>query len=143
MVGHLQVFALSDCLSLTLPVEYSATTKGLMWLIPRDKLPWTKDNSQNGYNRSYQALARHTRKFSDSTLEFHAGKGMEHSIDMNSTNFSNPLNEGLPLPVNFYPKSNWPVTQKNVTIKNTPYGLPLSSDEYYTYFLVSTIYICQ
>ncbi|XP_074334059.1 uncharacterized protein LOC141671666 isoform X2 [Apium graveolens] len=46
MVGHLQVFALSDSLSLTLPVEYSTTTKGLLWLIPRNKLPWTKENSQ-------------------------------------------------------------------------------------------------
>lgn len=142
MVGHLQVFALSDCLALTWPVEYSATTKGLRWLIPRNNLPWTKENSQNEYNHSYQAVARHTRKFSDSSIEIHAGEEMDHSIDLYATKFSNPLHQQLPLPLNIYPKSNRPVTQQNVTMKNTPYGPTLSSDEYYTYFLVSTNYIC-
>ncbi|XP_017230653.1 uncharacterized protein LOC108205273 isoform X1 [Daucus carota subsp. sativus] len=135
IVGHLQVFALSDCLSLTLPVEYSATTKGLRWLIPRQKLPWTKDHSEHGYSHSYQAVARHTRKSGDSTIKLHAGEEMEHSLDLHPTNFSKSLHQGLPLPVNIYPKSNRPVTHQNVTIKNTPYGLTLSSDEYYTYFL--------
>lgn len=141
MVGHLQVFALSDSLSLTLPVEYSATTKGLLWLIPRNKLPWTKENLQIRYNHSNQAVATHTRKFNDSTIKFHAGEAMDHSIELKITNFSNSLHKGLPLPVNIYPRSSWPVAQQNVTIKNTPYGLPLSSDEYYTYFLVSAIYL--
>lgn len=136
------MFALSDCLSLTLPVEYSATTKGLRWLIPRQKLPWTKDHSEHGYSHSYQAVARHTRKSGDSTIKLHAGEEMEHSLDLHPTNFSKSLHQGLPLPVNIYPKSNRPVTHQNVTIKNTPYGLTLSSDEYYTYFLVSVAYIC-
>lgn len=40
MAGHLQVFAFSDWLSASLPIEYSETTRGLRWLIPHAKLPW-------------------------------------------------------------------------------------------------------
>lgn len=40
MAGHLQVFAFSDWLSVSLPIEYRETTKGLRWLIPHAKLPW-------------------------------------------------------------------------------------------------------
>lgn len=40
MAGHLQVFAFSDWLSVSLPIEYRETTRGLRWLIPHAKLPW-------------------------------------------------------------------------------------------------------
>ncbi|PIA61485.1 hypothetical protein AQUCO_00300766v1 [Aquilegia coerulea] len=36
MVGHLQVFVFTDW---SQPIEYSETTNGLRWLIPRQKLP--------------------------------------------------------------------------------------------------------
>lgn len=45
MLGHLQVFVLSDWLSDRLPVEFSETTRGLRWLIPREKLPWKRKSS--------------------------------------------------------------------------------------------------
>ncbi|KAI5061541.1 hypothetical protein GOP47_0024046 [Adiantum capillus-veneris] len=40
MAGHLQVFALSSRMAVSLPLEYSETTRGLQWLIPHVKLPW-------------------------------------------------------------------------------------------------------
>eukprot|EP01018_Ginkgo_biloba_P013824 Gb_22704 [translate_table: standard] len=45
MAGHLQVFAFSDWLSVSLPVEYHETTRGLRWLIPHAKLPWENDET--------------------------------------------------------------------------------------------------
>ncbi|KAJ0988854.1 hypothetical protein J5N97_007210 [Dioscorea zingiberensis] len=45
MAGHLQVFALSDWYSTNLPAEYSEVMKSLRWLIPREKLPWNKETS--------------------------------------------------------------------------------------------------
>ncbi|XP_057861684.1 uncharacterized protein LOC131069102 isoform X2 [Cryptomeria japonica] len=42
MAGHLQVFAFSSWLSVSLPIEYHETTMGLRWLIPHAKLPWKR-----------------------------------------------------------------------------------------------------
>lgn len=42
MAGHLQVFAFSSWLSVSLPIEYHETTIGLRWLIPHAKLPWKR-----------------------------------------------------------------------------------------------------
>lgn len=38
--SHLQVFALSKWLAVTLPVEYYELARGLQWSIPYFKLPW-------------------------------------------------------------------------------------------------------
>lgn len=46
MATHLQVFALSDWLAVSLPVEYRETTRGLRWLIPHVNPPW---QSQHNY----------------------------------------------------------------------------------------------
>ncbi|XP_002966003.2 uncharacterized protein LOC9652023 isoform X1 [Selaginella moellendorffii] len=44
MVGHLQVFALSERLTVrSVPLEYSESVRGLRWLIPHVKVPWEKD----------------------------------------------------------------------------------------------------
>ncbi|KAH8966354.1 hypothetical protein BDL97_03G020900 [Sphagnum fallax] len=40
MASHLQVFALSDWLDASLPIEYSETVEGLQWLIPNVRTPW-------------------------------------------------------------------------------------------------------
>jgi hypothetical protein len=40
MASHLQVFALSDWLDVSLPIEYSETVEGLQWLIPNVRTPW-------------------------------------------------------------------------------------------------------
>lgn len=40
VASHLQVFALSKWLAVTLPVEYYELARGLQWSIPYFKLPW-------------------------------------------------------------------------------------------------------
>ncbi|XP_050258027.1 uncharacterized protein LOC126703145 isoform X7 [Quercus robur] len=40
MAGHIQVFALSTWLGVTLPVEYYELARGLQWSIPYFNLPW-------------------------------------------------------------------------------------------------------
>ncbi|CAM6127196.1 unnamed protein product [Calypogeia fissa] len=45
MATHLQVFALSDWLCTSLPVEYRETTRGLRWMIPHVNPPWQKQNN--------------------------------------------------------------------------------------------------
>ncbi|GER38508.1 flagellar L-ring protein [Striga asiatica] len=42
IASHLQVFAFSRWLAVTLPVEYYELTKGLQWSIPYFNLPWEK-----------------------------------------------------------------------------------------------------
>lgn len=37
---HIQIFALSRWLAVTLPVEYLELTRGLQWSIPYSSLPW-------------------------------------------------------------------------------------------------------
>lgn len=43
---HIQVFALSRWLAVTLPVEYDEFTRGLQWSIPYLSLPWETGHSQ-------------------------------------------------------------------------------------------------
>ncbi|KAL2642981.1 hypothetical protein R1flu_010568 [Riccia fluitans] len=51
MATHLQVFALSDWLAVSLPVEYRETTRGLRWLIPHVNPPW-QDQHNNTFLRN-------------------------------------------------------------------------------------------
>ena len=60
-----------------------------------------------------------------------------HAYELNSTNFSSYSQEGHHFPTEIDPKSGWLQGKQNITVKNIPYGLPLGSNEYFTYFLVS------
>ncbi|KAL0318488.1 UNVERIFIED_CONTAM: hypothetical protein Sangu_2005000 [Sesamum angustifolium] len=44
IASHIQIFALSRWLAVTLPVEYYELARGLQWSIPYFKLPWEKGN---------------------------------------------------------------------------------------------------
>ncbi|KAL3642338.1 hypothetical protein CASFOL_013153 [Castilleja foliolosa] len=44
IASHIQVFAFSRWLAVTLPVEYYELAKGLQWSIPYFNLPWEKEN---------------------------------------------------------------------------------------------------
>ncbi|PSR95878.1 Pre-neck appendage protein [Actinidia chinensis var. chinensis] len=44
---HIQVFALSRWLAVTLPVEYDEFARGLQWSIPYFSLPWEKEHVQS------------------------------------------------------------------------------------------------
>ncbi|KAM1769804.1 hypothetical protein ACFX11_044822 [Malus domestica] len=114
MVGHLQVFVLSDWLPVNQPIEYLETTKGLRWLIPRQKLPWKKDNSSDW---------PHQEKLETTTST---------EIDICFTN-SSYMWYDIPVPIEVYPKSGWLHGQHSMRMP--PYGQPLNSNEYFTYFL--------
>lgn len=43
---HIQVFALSRWLAVTLPVEYDELARGLQWSIPYLSLPWETGHTQ-------------------------------------------------------------------------------------------------
>ncbi|CAK9143303.1 unnamed protein product [Ilex paraguariensis] len=134
MVGHLQVFVLCDWLSFNLPAEYSETVKGLRWLIPHEKLPWKSESSLTWPNHLHLAGARSGMKVSGSSNWFSSSKEFQHPTALNLTNFSNHLNHWLPFLTN-YSNDNRLHPQQNMIMKNSAYGLPLDSNEYFTYFL--------
>lgn len=47
VASHLQVFALSKWLAVTLPVEYYELARGLQWSIPYFNLPWETGDSHS------------------------------------------------------------------------------------------------
>ena len=48
MAGHIQVFALSRWLAVTLPVEYYEFARALRWSIPYFSLPWKTGHTHSG-----------------------------------------------------------------------------------------------
>ncbi|EHA8590577.1 hypothetical protein COCNU_scaffold020585G000050 [Cocos nucifera] len=133
MAGHLQVFVLSDWYSAGLPAEYSETTRGLRWLLPRAKLPWKKEDMPTWlkYPSSYIAFKANCAcaPSRQSMISPDAGmtskKSMEHKrpCEVNSS----PTDTGSEFGI-FQQK-------RNVTMAEIPYGKPLSSEEYFIHFL--------
>lgn len=137
MVGHLQVFVLADWISVSLPVEYSETTKGLRWLLPREKLPWKKKSSSMWPSKLYTSETKLEMEESHSSIGIPYNTRAYHAYQPNLTTFSSNLQQGPPIPTVIYPKSGSLPGQQNITMNNILYGLPLRSNEYFTYFLVS------
>ncbi|RZC60074.1 hypothetical protein C5167_021840 [Papaver somniferum] len=108
MVGHLQLFAFSDRMSRSLPLEYTETTRGLRWLIPCEDLPWKKEKSSIW---NYYSLSNNENELLLSQQDELA------LAVMNGSEISG-LQE-LP----------------NVSIRNTSYGQPLDADEYFIHFM--------
>ncbi|KAK1319183.1 hypothetical protein QJS10_CPB04g00253 [Acorus calamus] len=111
MTGHLQVFVMSDWISVNLPKEYSETMKGLRWLIPRGKLPWkAKGTSNSAQNPSTNhPIVKYGNSKQGPGLN---GNG-EHSINIYNSSLSELI----------------------IGVKDTSLGPPLISEEYFTYFL--------
>ncbi|MCL7029322.1 hypothetical protein MKW94_017286 [Papaver nudicaule] len=107
MVGHLQVFVFSDRMSRSLPLEYTETTTGLRWLIPRENLPWKKENSSIW---NYYSLSENENELSVSQQDY----------ELAVTNGSE-ISGLQEIP--------------NAGIRNTSYGQPLESDEYFIHFM--------
>ncbi|KAI5604519.1 hypothetical protein BDE02_01G293500 [Populus trichocarpa] len=121
--GHLQVFVLSDWLSASHPIEYSETTKGLRWLIPRQKLPWKDGGTSIWPNHVY--LAKENLRIL--SLEYHNW----FNTNLNS---SSNMEDQLPFQTEINLNFGWRHGY-STSMKSTPYGLPLNSREYFTYFL--------
>ncbi|KAJ0113031.1 hypothetical protein Patl1_03033 [Pistacia atlantica] len=133
MVGHLQVFVLSDWLLTNQPIEYSETTKGLRWLIPRQKLPWRKNNDSVWPNHVYLAEEQASKQFRYQPIECSHERSYHHLTGLSLTK-SYPQHELL-FPPEIDPKFGGLFGRHNISMKNTPYGLLLNSSEYFTYFL--------
>ncbi|XP_050380058.1 uncharacterized protein LOC126797478 [Argentina anserina] len=127
LVGHLQVFVLSDRLSVNQPIEYFETTKGLWWLIPRHKLPWKKDSGSDLYHHVYLAVEN-----IGSSARGSSHKGASVQFDSYLANASYMLSK-VPVPIEIGPQSGWLLGQHYMHM--TPYGLPLHSNEYFMDFL--------
>ncbi|XP_040968481.1 uncharacterized protein [Gossypium hirsutum] len=119
MIGHLQVFVLSDWLLADQTIEYSETTKGLRWLIPRQKLPWKKNGSSLWPNNVYLDLGRFLKR----------RRRAYHAIGLINWSY---MPQKLLFPTEIDPKFHG---RHNISKENTPFGLPLSSNEYFTFFL--------
>lgn len=120
MIGHLQVFVLSDWLLADQPIEYSETTKGLRWLIPRQKVPWKKNGRLLWPNNVYLDLGRFLKR----------PRRAYHEIGLINWSY---MPQKLLFPTEIDPKFQG---RHNISKENTPFGLPLSSNEYFTFFLV-------
>lgn len=153
------MFVFSDWLSVSLPIEYSETTKGLRWLIPREKLPWNKEDMSVWPNNP--SAHEVPRKISMDS----GGMSGEYLVGSNLSCIASLLQKRMPPPTHAAPSPSfpkrygsqgWPTkvltssfqgpckyddgepkSQQNVSMKSTPYGLPLDSSEYFIYFLVS------
>ncbi|KAL4378803.1 hypothetical protein GQ457_02G021090 [Hibiscus cannabinus] len=119
MIGHLQVFVLSDWLLADQPIEYSETTKGLRWLIPRQKLPWKKNGCSTWPNNVYLDQGRFLKR---------SGRAY-HDIEFINSSY---MPQKLQFPTKIDPKFHG---RHNISKENTPFGLPLNSNEYFTFFL--------
>ena len=49
MAGHMQIFALSEFLAVSLPIEYIETARGLRWLVPHVTTPWQSNADANNF----------------------------------------------------------------------------------------------
>ena len=128
MVGHLQVFVLSDWLSVNQPVEFSETAKGLRWLIPHQKLPWKNDSTSVWPNHIYLMEEKLSGKFRWSSIRI-----ANNQTGACLTNISCIRSEDV------VHKPSWFHGPHNMSIsmKKAPFGLALDTKEYFVYFLVS------
>ncbi|XP_038989295.1 uncharacterized protein LOC103718327 isoform X2 [Phoenix dactylifera] len=156
MAGHLQVFVLSDWYSVGLPAEYSETTRGLRWLLPRAKLPWKKEDTPTwpNYPSSYIVFSNISKKYDKGSLL--GIKRGQHSLAPRSNCASTPSRQPMISPdseifkkimerkrsceVNSAPTyrgSEFGMfkQKQNVTMADIPYGQLLNSEEYFIHFL--------
>ncbi|XVF57778.1 hypothetical protein PTKIN_Ptkin07bG0009500 [Pterospermum kingtungense] len=132
MIGHLQVFVLSDWLLADQSIEYSETTKGLRWLIPRQKLPWKKNSHSIWPNNVYLDQGRFVKTSSSWTTGYITHERAYFDIDLYNSSY---LQEKLLFPTEIGPNFSRLHGRHNISKENTPFGLPLTSNEYFTFFL--------
>ncbi|XP_028772478.1 uncharacterized protein LOC114729614 [Neltuma alba] len=132
LIGHLQIFALSGWFSVNQPVEYYETTRGLRWLIPHHKLPWKDVGSSTSDNKGFPE----EEKFVSITDDWFVGAKSHnrdgHQDDLNTSSYAEHV---AALSSENNSKLGWLPRQYNLSIKSTSFGQPLSSAEYFSYFL--------
>ncbi|KAI9084061.1 hypothetical protein K1719_034057 [Acacia pycnantha] len=132
MIGHLQVFALSGWFSVNQPIEYSEATRGLQWLIPHHKLPWkdvgTSISDNEGFPEKEKFLTINDGLF----VRAKSHNRDRHQNDSTNSSYAEQV---AALPRENNSKPGWLPHQHNFSIKITSFGQPLSSSEYFSYFL--------
>lgn len=133
MVGHLQVFVLSNWILANQSIEYSETARGLRWLIPHQRLPWKRNSTSNWPNHFYDVTDEIT-KLSNFSLNFPSKERYHHRTDLNFSKYSSYRVDEPHTPIKTHPKPGWLHELQNKSMEST-YGLPLNLNEYLTYFL--------
>lgn len=92
MVSHIQVFALSRWLAVTLPVEYYEFARSLQWSIPYFNLPWEKPQAQSYFEGSNLPANPHpfASKIYDSGIPEHVVRGEQTFVEA-ATAYGLPL----------------------------------------------------
>jgi hypothetical protein len=123
MASHLQVFALSDWLDVSLPIEYSETVEGLQWLIPNVRTPW--QHSQT--SRSSSIYGTHVVSNLPIVVQLldHGGR----QLLMMGDTFCSPLEEEL---------GNYVHRGRLLGSNTSLFGPALIAGEYKLYFLVDS-----
>ncbi|KAF3436998.1 hypothetical protein FNV43_RR19751 [Rhamnella rubrinervis] len=100
LAGHIQVFALSRWLSVTLPVEYYEFARSLRWSIPNFGLPWETGNSQPVMVGStpFTSSKSYISKIYNSEY-FHSTQELEENSNMTNSVYGLPL---LPMEYRLY-----------------------------------------
>ncbi|XP_017975918.1 PREDICTED: uncharacterized protein LOC18601011 isoform X1 [Theobroma cacao] len=132
MIGHLQVFVLSDWLLSDQPIEYSETTKGLRWLIPRQKLPWKRNGYSIWPNNVYLDQGRFVKRPSSWFSGYLSDERAYHDIGLDNSSY---VQRKLLFPAEIDSKFSWLHGRQNISKEDSPFGLPLNSNEYFTFFL--------
>lgn len=136
MIGHLQVFVLSDWFSENLPVEFSETAKGLRWLLPHNNLPWSNGKTSTWPHHHHNSEQHRNNSFAGLLLGYPSLYPPHQHL--NSINSSRPQHSReIPVPTDQGAEIVWLNDNSSVNIRSTPFGQPLDSSEYFMYFLVS------
>lgn len=92
MASHIQVFALSRWLAVTLPVEYYEFARGLQWSIPYFNLPWEESQAQSYFEGSNLPANPHpfATKIYDSGILKRVGHGKQTFVEA-ATAYGLPL----------------------------------------------------
>ncbi|KAH9534978.1 hypothetical protein CY35_17G030300 [Sphagnum magellanicum] len=147
MAGHLQIFAFSHFLAVSLPVEYYETTGGLLWLIPHVNTPWQKDKDSNvtnfgnnlhTNNQVFLQKQKEKRGTSPNSYDFHkllnrsSGAYFPRIMTVPWRSFSAS---------HFREHYNRSRKTRRLGVNATQFGPALTSSEYKTYFLDQVAYL--
>lgn len=121
MAGHLQVFALSQWLTVSLPIEYYETTRGLQWLVPHARLPWERQDIIQ--SRKF-ALCRHLQDW------HHESRNELFSSEKMDCQYAVVLDK---VPVLEAQRG------RRLSANASVYGPPLSASEYGSYFQAQSL----